>query len=527
MDRLLTEEVDIFSFPNEVKSLDPECQELSIEPLYANPFKLLFVLLHYGIATGITKEDYYVLVNIYKKQTEERSSTLLYKPETLNYPDLENYRNILKKLKISNKIKIRLMGNVCADRAQNDYFILKLLERLTEEQLEFDILMSAQSLLFLKWYEKLNKEQYALEHKTEKKFPFKEELKKLTNHNIAIIKPDHSSEDLHSFALDTSCQNLGVLLNRHYVDAQEILNIVRKSYINNIKLIDYTCVGDAENASIIIYSMVAIDLNIIKMLAEQFQVVYLDNSPKVLGDTINKINLAFQKKILDTGITVLLKQKKYRSKVSKGATNNPFLILTSNRRLEGLQQRERHETHTYGIKFYSGDGAQKVPNMGENFPKNHLGKSIYYHIGKITVLECSPVLMLEKEATVGFYGPFNTTTSKRSSQENIETQSLLPTKTKEKNATKKDFFCATSLLLIGILILSICFVAGIAGIAALAALAISSPIMLGILLGLLFLVGIGTVTAVVGIVAAKKVASHGIVKQMLPFKNLFEAVKMK
>ncbi|MCK1859324.1 hypothetical protein MXE00_13165 [Legionella pneumophila] len=141
MPEFINEQVDIYQLPP--VDLTHKGTEITIGDLHGNAMKLMFMLVKHGIATNISIEDYNRLVEIYRTPTKGLTKELL-----------GEFNEILTKIKFNSDSTIRLIGDELADRGNNDYFTLKILEKLNEHTVPVEIIVSNHSIEFIEAYEK-------------------------------------------------------------------------------------------------------------------------------------------------------------------------------------------------------------------------------------------------------------------------------------------------------------------------------------------------------------------------------------
>lgn len=246
-------DVDISKLPSSTYELIPELEQVTIGDMHGNALKFLWILLENEV---IKMDDEYFkqIAEIYKKDVD-----------SLEQSDLETFNNIIKnKITIHNKSFIRLLGDEFADRGKNDYFTIKLIERLASE-VSFEFICSNHGIQFIKVYE----------------------------NNFETF-----SNDLGYQA--KSLIHLGKLVEKKLVSVEEIDNFVKKYYYPNMRMISYSLSDN--NATISIYSHAMIGVNTIKSLAELFKVEYKDDTAIALAATIEGINQGFYKLLQDKAV---------------------------------------------------------------------------------------------------------------------------------------------------------------------------------------------------------------------------------
>ena len=239
--------VDLLQYPasNERRQHPPEMKnvEVTIGDLHGNALKLLYFLIKENIL-DLSEKGYKDIIEIYQKNAHE-----------LTEKDLKLFTETLASAKLLNPAKIRLIGDELADRGSNDYFTLKILEKLSQEKADIRILLSNHGGEFLRAYEN-NFDSF-----------------------MANVGPGQAR----------SLQTLGVLVDKGLVGKEEIKNIVKTHYKPTFKLIDYSLNQDNE---ISIYTHAPVGLNTIRAAAKFLNVVYNDSSSENLAKTIDRINAA-------------------------------------------------------------------------------------------------------------------------------------------------------------------------------------------------------------------------------------------
>jgi len=259
MKYMVDEEVNIDECPQ--KNERPGVTEVTIGDLHANAIKFLYFLIRHGIYT-VTSENYLRLVCIYKTEYTE-----------LTKAQLEEFEDLLSTMQvIPNTILVRLIGDELADRGSNDYFVLKILEKLHHDNVRVEILLSNHGLEFIEAYER---------YPERKKF----EATVMLNHTPSLKK-------------------MAYLIEKQLVKAEEILSIVHLCYKPKLKIISYSLdlYEEEEEEGITIHSHAAIDLNSVLMLALQFDIPYRDTTRLELKSTIDNINQFFRQYVRNNNI---------------------------------------------------------------------------------------------------------------------------------------------------------------------------------------------------------------------------------
>lgn len=341
---VIKEQVDIYQLP-EVCYVANENTQVTIGDLHGNAMKLLFMLIKQGIASNVSKENYKILVEIYSKTADE-----------LKISDILAFNWILSDMQF-NTAMVRLIGDEFADRGSNDYFTLKILQRLQEQQIPVEILVSNHGIEFLEACDK---------YKISKHF------------HAPMLKPVHAG----------SLDGLNTLVNKGYVSAEEVLDIVQKAYKPNLKAISYSLNDD--HSEITIYSHAGVGLNTIKGLAEQFEVPYRDSTASALAKTIDRINVKFREQVQQGTVPSLCPVSAMDAAYGGYAdlTKTPLVCALWNRRYDLITRPTYY--NGYRLIFVHGhdesDPAQGKPNFYNLDEDNNLGKAVSLNVGTYTVL---------------------------------------------------------------------------------------------------------------------------------------------
>lgn len=225
---------------------------VTLGDLHGNALKLVYTLLEEGIFTGISHDNYRALYQIYQKD-----------PSQLTRDDLTKFRDIIEHAVVNPQRSLTLIGDELADRGQNDYFTLLVLDKLRRAQCHVEVMISNHSVEFISNYEE------------------KKEEHQYDGHNG--LGPKQA----------TSLTNMVTLVNRGLVTRQQITELVNNSYRPRVKAIGYTV---NPNGDVTIYTHAPIGLETIKKIAEYFKLAppYDDSSPGALLHTIDQINLKVQ-----------------------------------------------------------------------------------------------------------------------------------------------------------------------------------------------------------------------------------------
>ncbi|HRD69356.1 MAG TPA: type IV secretion protein Dot [Legionella sp.] len=249
---------------------------------YDQQINLYEALLKKGKNRTQEEEEKFQEINIDKLRTwrAEQSTKLQDAEEIMNQAkadlkklDVVNQCNrLVKKLEVKDKdVLVRLIGDELADRGPCDYFTLKILEFLGENNVNVDITVSNHSFEFIAAYENLFNAK-------------NNELK-----GPGSIQVDEAS----------SFMGLKILLNEKLVTTKEISKIINQSYKPCLKLIDYTL----NETGINIFTHAPAVFDIIKNTADYFEIAYDDSTKESLAQTIDKINTRFSQIVAENKVS--------------------------------------------------------------------------------------------------------------------------------------------------------------------------------------------------------------------------------
>nr|HAT8714173.1 hypothetical protein [Legionella jordanis] len=379
---MIQEEVNIFQFPKDIHPADPDF-EITIGDLHGNAMKLMFMLVKQGITSNLNDKDYAQLVTIYEKSAERLTKT-----------DLNEFNRIINGIKF-NKAAIRLIGDELADRGSNDYFTLRILQKLREQQVSVEILMSNHSVEFLQACEM---------HQENKAF------------KAPLLKHDHAR----------SLENMQTLIERKLITPKEVFEITDSAYKPSLKAISYTLSED--DSEIVIFSHAPIGLNTIADLAQQFGVNYEDSTAVELAKTIDNINRKFQDYARRNTIGKLCPAeamyKGYSDTFfSSDLKTYPFVGVMWNRGYVAIERPAEHNGYklVYAHGHDSHDPLQNEAYVHNLDFLNTLGRPELWHRegGTYRVLQTNRKQLLAEELTARSAAIENTSSSPTEEQESL------------------------------------------------------------------------------------------------------------
>lgn len=301
MGERLIEDTDIYTCPPPDKVNHYE-GSLTLGDLHGNALKLLYFLLRYKIIDfkdGIQEENYQKFVDVY----EQSSNQTLSKQELSDMVD--SFHAILANIRVINKdVLIRLIGDEVADRGNNDYFTLKLLDLLTKNDVRLHITLS--------------------------------------NHGNAFIAAYQSGEFTTNGMMNSdqarSFTGLKQLVDSKVIRLEDVKALVDDCYMPALKLLDY----ELDDKAITLFTHAPVEFNLIKTLADKYKVTYRDTSTHELAATIDNINNKFAAGLKRDDFIGHIKAKHVRNVTSLTPEQTkayPLLKITWNR-LDNI--RDRH-----------------------------------------------------------------------------------------------------------------------------------------------------------------------------------------
>lgn len=338
---LILEEVDIVEFPKlDVSHLGDEGAQITMGDLHGNTIKLLFLLIKHGIVGGLEEHEYNKITSIYSTATDE-----------LTRENLNQFNLILAKIKFNRGATIRLIGDELADRGYNDYFTLKLIEKLHEHGVNLEILLSNHGIEFIEAYET-----------------------KTDFHPLRLSKEQHAR----------SMEKMQNLIDKGLINIDEVNEIAKKCYKPKLKAISYTL--NEDQTEITLYSHAAIGLNTIYCIAQRLGLPYEDSTAIALAQTIDAINERFQDFVQNNRVHQLYTE----SDMWKGyggcadLSLSPFEFLMWNRHYDHIERPVIH--NGYRVNFVHGhDMGDSTKDNIYNLD-NFLGKGASANQGQYAVL---------------------------------------------------------------------------------------------------------------------------------------------
>lgn len=243
------EQVNLNKIPTSSKSQNtkPVCIH---GDCHGNSINILFRCIHSGIITGISAENYRKLVDIYSKPTE-----------TITKNDLHSFKTIIQASTVNTNAKCCFLGDMLADRGNNDIFTLYLIEHLSQQNADFDIIFSNHDASFVDGFFSEN--------------------------------PDFAKRfepKIMGAVFERSMQGLQTLLKKGLVSEEEVTRIVLQHYLPHLKLLN---AYPEEGGNIHVVSHAPIDYSLIKIVADTLNVKHADTNTNEFMQTIDRINESF------------------------------------------------------------------------------------------------------------------------------------------------------------------------------------------------------------------------------------------
>lgn len=312
--------------------------QLTIGDLHGNALKLFYFLIKHRVFTNVSHEDYRQFVKLYKKNTQ-----------SITKEDLSKFKKLLAKVKVNNKGTVRLIGDDLADRGSNDYFTLKILQKLLDKGCGLEVLLSNHLGEFIEAHE---------------------------------TRADYVPQGLQN-GLAGSMQRMNDLIVRGLIDKKEIKNIFNKQYIQNLKVLSYTFNPETKQMSI--YSHAPIGLQTIRGLAQKLGIQYKDRKMEDLARTIDAINTKFLTDyVARARIHELFDNDFLDDPFDIDPITHPFAHLMWNRDHHSLQRPEDYKD--YHLKFIHGHDYNQRAVRGRVYNlDNELGKHPELHEGRYNI----------------------------------------------------------------------------------------------------------------------------------------------
>lgn len=227
--------------------------EVTAGDLHGNALYFLHFLIKYRVIE-LDKKAYLKFVKIYQKPASE-----------MRKADFDVFDSLLTLAKVNNNKKVRLLGDILADRGKNDYFTLKLIELLDKGGADLSILLSNHDAEFM-----LN-----IELNGGLKPPFKEKM----------MRRDFAK----------SIEGLVNSIAKGDLDQGYCESLYRQHFLPHVKAIDYCFESAGEGYKPQLFTHAPVDLNLMAKAAAELDVPFDSTTDERLKVSIDEVN----KKIKD------------------------------------------------------------------------------------------------------------------------------------------------------------------------------------------------------------------------------------
>lgn len=341
----LNEMVNINKYPSLIESLADKNIQLVVGDLHGNALTLLYILVRHGILE-ITPPQYALLFQKYSKFLSPLTSK-----------DLNDFNTILNNATFHPNAFVSFIGDCFADRGNNDYFTLLILNHLAKNNIQYEIILSNHDADFICAYE------------TKDKF-----LPTYLNNGHAM-----------------SMVNMQALIDKALIDPDNIKMMIDLCYKPQLKLLSYTLNEDRNEINIATHAGIGIDN--IQYIADTLGVAFDDSNAEYLAQSIDRINEKFQLEyVMSNNVHSLFN----RPTVEQGyrglefsieqQKNYPIEFLIWNRHYTKLNRVSPYKGYT--INYIHGhDFTESSKNNIYNVD-NFLGKSMGDYSGKYNIVIC-------------------------------------------------------------------------------------------------------------------------------------------
>ena len=320
--------VDIYNMPSELLLVEGATQ-VSLGDLHANAMKLMYFLVVHGIVS-IEKKDYDSLSTMYLKNHQD-----------LKQDDLDQFDAIIKKMQINKTTleHILLIGDEFADRGNNDWFVLKILDRLhTSGVIDTTVLFSNHGLEYILACESASVQSY---------------------------RPRVAPGQAQSFTNLQAFMDVGFVSWSGNPESIDAMN--QRSYYPSLKLISYVI----DNKEIALFTHAPTDLKHISELASILKTTFDDSTIDRLKQSLDDINAAFSIHVHNKTVHTLLKPLTPAHEKA-GFPGDPINFIAWNRRSDILKRDSQHKG--YGVHYVHGHDIAALEDQHIHNLDNCLGK---------------------------------------------------------------------------------------------------------------------------------------------------------
>ncbi|MDF1646062.1 MAG: hypothetical protein P1U61_03635 [Legionellaceae bacterium] len=249
--RVVFERVDLSKHP---QKNDTTLTQVTLGDLHSNAMKLLHTLVRYGVCEF--------------RALKFRKLSKLYDLKNPTEADKQAFLALFREeFKVKNTdILVRLIGDIVADRGQNDLYVLTILDVLREKGVRVSTLISNHDVDLIRAYE-----------------AYKKKGGVFGQSGTATIASDFTR------SIQVLEKSIG---DGKAISSAEFERLMEETYLPSLKLIDYSLSEDAPK-KITIFSHAPIDLEVIEQMANKFGVVYKAETVEALAQTMDAINQKF------------------------------------------------------------------------------------------------------------------------------------------------------------------------------------------------------------------------------------------
>lgn len=347
--QFIAEQANIDLPPEAMDISNIEVMDISIGDLHGNALKLLYFLTRQSIVS-LSDKHYTRMVEVYKTPATNVTSSLL-----------AEFKGLIDSMEIINHCSlIRFIGDELGDRGANDYYVLEILRKLTQDKANIEILISNHGMEFIEGYERFHER----------------------NNTFGTTL-------MGKFAI--SLMMLGDIVSRGLIASDYIFDIINTCYKPHLKLISHTL--DLKNSGITLFSHAGIDLNTVFLLTKKFDLEFNDKTPMGLALTINNLNQQFQLLVQKNQLHQLYNAKNIYVgfESSKLRADNAFEFVLWNRHYDRLQRMDKH--NGYAMSYVHGHDSDDETRGNIYNLDNLLGKSALLHKHRYTVLVSDEVAL--------------------------------------------------------------------------------------------------------------------------------------
>lgn len=304
MNSLLIEFANLSRYPP--RRVVPQGCHVAVGDLHGNAIKFLYILISHGFLE--MEEAAYLRAFIFYQSLDAD-----FFPPKL--PQV--FEKILNGLTVNNLCRLILCGDETGDRGKCDLPTLQVMDLLTYSGINFDILFS--------------------------------------NHGFELICAYETSENFFPTYMPPSVTGsliaLDQLIKQGQVTREEILALIDRAYKPHLRALFYSL--DPERGAITFLGHAAIEVKHISYLAKKLGVVFQDEHPLALAETIERINAIFTQEYVNKNrVHTLIDPQRIRSGLTIDAKLHPFEYLMWNRNYEGMRREEVHR----GYPVFYGHG---------------------------------------------------------------------------------------------------------------------------------------------------------------------------